>query len=95
MLVGPAASAELRGQRVREKVQKSQKCIVEVMTIIEQLENRRGTMRLSQFAQLLEVSYDTVYKWVRSCGLPATKIAGTYWIDPRMAAQWWRSHSTT
>jgi hypothetical protein len=64
-------------------------------TITEQLEARRGTMRLSQFATMLEVSYDTVYKWVRSCNLPAKKIAGTYWIDPREAARWWREHCTT
>jgi hypothetical protein len=67
----------------------------DTQSIAEQLEGRKGTMRLSHFANFLDVSYDTVYKWVRTCGLPATKIAGTYWIDPRVAARWWRQHCTS
>jgi hypothetical protein len=51
-------------------------------------------MRLSQLAVLLALSYDCVYDWVRTCDLPAAKINGTYWIDPQLAAQWWRDHST-
>ena len=65
------------------------------MTIIEQLEARTGTMTLMDLATLLGVSYKTVYKWARMDGLPATKIGGTYWIDPQLAARWWSSHSTT
>jgi excisionase family DNA binding protein len=65
------------------------------MTIAEQLEAHKGTITLSKLAELLGVSYDTVYKWVRECGLPATKVAGTYWIDPQLVARWWNDHSTT
>jgi excisionase family DNA binding protein len=64
------------------------------LAIAEQLEARRGTMSLSEFAQILTVSYFTIYKWVRELGLPATKIGGSYWIDPKLAARWWRDHST-
>lgn len=64
------------------------------MTISEQLEAHKGCMTLTKLAEILAVSYDTVYKWARECGLPATKIAGTYWIDPQLVAHWWRDHST-
>jgi len=65
------------------------------MTIPEQLEAQTGVMTLMALATLLGVSYKTVYKWVRTAGLPATKIGGTYWVDPQLAARWWASHSTT
>jgi excisionase family DNA binding protein len=64
-------------------------------TIAEQLESHKGAMGLSELAEMLNVSYDTVYKWARGYGLPATKIAGTYWVDPVLAARWWLNHSTT
>jgi len=63
-------------------------------TIPAQLEARRGTMTLTELAVMLGISYKTVYKWTRTCALPATKIAGTYWIDPVLVAGWWRNHST-
>lgn len=65
------------------------------MTISEQLEAQRGTMTLMALAVLLGVSYDTVYRWVHDSGLPAQKIRGSYWIDPHLAARWWREHATT
>jgi hypothetical protein len=65
------------------------------MTIAEQLEAHKGAMRLSRFAMVFAVSYDCAYDWVRKCDLPAMKINGTYWIDPRLAARWWCEHSTT
>jgi hypothetical protein len=64
------------------------------MSIDEQLEAHRGAMRLSQFVAVPGVSYDCGYDWITKCGLPATKINGTYWIDPYEAARWWREHST-
>jgi transposase-like protein len=63
--------------------------------LAEQLEAHKGCMTLSALAGLFSISYDTVYKWVREYDLPATKIAGTYWVDPHLAARWWRNHSTT
>ncbi len=63
-------------------------------TIVEQLEAHKGCMSLSELAEMLAVNYFTVYKWVRQYDLPATKIAGTYWIDPHLAARWWEQHST-
>ncbi len=63
--------------------------------LAQQLEAHKGCMTLMDLKETLGVSYDTVYKWVRECSLPATKIAGTYWIDPQLAARWWREHSTT
>jgi excisionase family DNA binding protein len=65
------------------------------MTVAEQLEARKGCMGLAELAEMLTISYDTVYKWVRECNLPATKVGGTYWIDPQLVARWWREHSTT
>jgi predicted site-specific integrase-resolvase len=61
--------------------------------IAEQLESRRGAMKLSEFAATMGVCYMTAYRWVRNAGLPATKIAGTHWVDPHKAAAWWRAHS--
>jgi Helix-turn-helix domain len=65
------------------------------MTISEQLEQQKGVMTLPAFAALLGVSYDTVKRWMRTAGLPAQKIRGTYWIDPQLAARWWRDHEVT
>jgi excisionase family DNA binding protein len=66
-----------------------------IMTLAEQIEAHKGTMTLKALAEILGVSYDTTYKWVRKYGLPATKVGGTYWVDPELAANWWRNHSTT
>jgi excisionase family DNA binding protein len=65
------------------------------MTISEQLEAHKGCITLSELAEMLGVSYKTVYKWVRTAGLPAQKITGTYWVDPQLAARWWTNHSTS
>jgi excisionase family DNA binding protein len=65
------------------------------MMIAEQLEAQQGAVTLSKLAEILGVSYKTVYRWVRNNRLPATKIAGTHWVDPQEVAQWWRNHSTT
>ena len=59
------------------------------MTIADQLKACKGIMKLPEFAEFMRVSYDTVYNWIRECGLPAQKIRGTYWIDPEYAARWW------
>jgi excisionase family DNA binding protein len=66
-----------------------------IMTIAEQLEAHKGCMTLSELAEALGVSYMTVYRWVRTAGLPAQKITGSYWVDPKLAARWWRDHSTS
>jgi len=52
-------------------------------------------MRLSRLAEMLTLNYCTIYEWVRRCNLPAFKVNGSYWIDPKLAARWWREHSTT
>lgn len=62
------------------------------MTIPEQLEAHKGAMTLSGLAEILGVHYQTVLKWVQAGGLPAQKITGSYWIDPQLAARWWRDH---
>jgi excisionase family DNA binding protein len=64
-------------------------------TISEQLEAYKGCMTLSELAEMLGVCHRTVKRWVQTAGLPAQKIRGTYWIDPTLAARWWRDHSTT
>jgi excisionase family DNA binding protein len=66
----------------------------EPMTIAEQLESLKGVITLAALAELLGVSYKTVYKWARTSELPAQKIAGSYWVDPKLAARWWRNHAT-
>jgi hypothetical protein len=68
--------------------------IGKALTIAEQLEAIKGTMSLSEFAEIVTKSYFTVYKWVRTADLPAKKITGSYWIDPVEAARWWRKQST-
>lgn len=65
------------------------------MTISEQLEAKAGVMTLSELAEILGVHYQTVLKWVQIGGLPAQKITGSYWIDPQLAARWWRNHEVT
>jgi hypothetical protein len=65
-----------------------------LLTIAEQIEAHKGAMKLSTFAGIVGCSYDASYDWVTRCGCPATKVNGTYWLDPALAARWWREHST-
>jgi hypothetical protein len=64
------------------------------MTIEEQLEAHTGAMRPSHLAMIFAVSYDAVYDWITKCGCPASKVNGSYWLDGRLVARWWRAHST-
>lgn len=63
------------------------------MSIPEQLEQQKGAMTLMALAVLLGVSYKTTYRWAKYDGLPASRIGGTYWVDPHETARWWREHS--
>jgi hypothetical protein len=58
--------------------------------LANQLEQRRGTMSLSEFAEFMKVCYQTAYRWVKEEQLPAAKVRGSYWLDPVLAARWWR-----
>jgi excisionase family DNA binding protein len=64
-------------------------------TISEQLEAHKGCMTLSELAEMLGVCHRTVKRWVQTARLPAQKIRGNYWIDPQLAARWWRDHEVT
>jgi hypothetical protein len=63
--------------------------------LADQLAQHRGAMHLTKFAAFMGVSYDTALRWVKEEGFPAARIRTTYWVDPVLAAGWWRSRMVT
>lgn len=62
--------------------------------IASQIEARRSTLTVDEFAELLNVSDKTIYKAIDRGSLPAFHIGGAIRLDPKMTADWLRRQTT-
>lgn len=58
------------------------------MTIIEQIEKRSSPLRVSELANLLDVTPQHIYKLASRGLIPALRIAGAIRLDPQDIATW-------
>jgi len=56
--------------------------------ISERIRELKGLTTPGELAEMLNVSWKTVAKWIKVGGLPAAKITGSWWIQPDAAADW-------
>ena len=58
------------------------------MALADQIREIKGLTTPGELADLLDVSWKTVICWIKKGGLPAAKIAGSWWLEPEVAAAW-------
>jgi excisionase family DNA binding protein len=65
------------------------------MTLVEEILAKKIAMTVGELADLLHVSDKTVYKAIKSGGLPALHpLPSIIRLDPQQAADWLANHTT-
>ncbi len=61
------------------------------MNLIEQLEARRGAMKVTELCELLGVDDKHIYRMAARGALPSFRVGGAVRFDPQEVAKWLRS----
>jgi excisionase family DNA binding protein len=60
------------------------------MTLLQNIENRQGALKVKELAALLEVTPAHIYKLISRGIMPSVRIAGAIRLDPVEIAAWLR-----
>ena len=64
------------------------------MTVLETIEGNTKLITVQYLSTVSGIPRKSIYKNVESGSLPAYRIGGSIWIEPRDAAKWFRDHRT-
>jgi excisionase family DNA binding protein len=63
-------------------------------TIAEQIAEKRSALSLQEFAQLVGISYRTVFDMASDGRLPVMRIGSSLRLDPKTTAEWVRERTS-
>jgi excisionase family DNA binding protein len=64
------------------------------LTIVEQIAARTSALTLNEFADTMQIDYNTAYDMWRDGRLPGMKVGSSIRLDPAITAEWLRQRSS-